>query len=790
MRAERAVRATPRFALVALLLAAASACRHDDEAVLLVVVTALGTPPAISALEVTLTGPAGPSTKTYTRDGNEPIAFPTTLSAQLPRYATGTLSIDVRATEAAAGTTIASGHGGPITIGAGQRQTVYVRLDCGGETCVVDIGGGGNDGGPPTPSPRCGNGRVDPGEICDTAIAPGAPGACPASCDDHVPCTVDTPKGSECTFECLHVENRDVVLGDGCCPTGSSDLDPDCQSTCRNGVVDPGETCDLAIPRGTAGACPIESDCMLGAACAMRMLVSANTCSAVCVHYQIVRPVHDDGCCPPGATYAVDHDCPPLCGNGLIDVGEKCDIGIPPLAPGACPTTCDDGKACTTDFFAPVGCQAACQHLPITAPLSGDGCCPVDEKGKPTADRLTDTDCPPVCGNGVVEPGETCDGDCPTGCPPAPMLRFDLPGCLRAALVGDAATCSARCVVKEETTCRPDPGRCCPVGCTAAEDPDCSLRCGNGAIDFTSGEMCDTGAPPADPSSCPTSCDDSNRCTDDLLVSAGTCSAVCIHLPTTALRPGDGCCPNGANFLLDPDCPPMCGNGVIESPAERCDHQIGDSCPTSETCPPQIACTRYAVQGVGFACSATCVATPITDAVNGDNCCPAGRTAAEDSDCPAFCGNGVVENRENCDRAITAGTPGACLRSCDDGIACTLDFASGTAEGCTRTCTHQPITGCIDDDGCCPQGCAAANDRDCDPHCGDGRVGAGETCDLPGTCPTTCPDDGDACTIDRLVGDPATCSSACRHDPLTACSGSTRDSCCPTGCTAQNDRDC
>ena len=44
-------------------VAAASACRHDDNAVLLVVVTALGTPPAVAALEVTLTGPAGPSTR-------------------------------------------------------------------------------------------------------------------------------------------------------------------------------------------------------------------------------------------------------------------------------------------------------------------------------------------------------------------------------------------------------------------------------------------------------------------------------------------------------------------------------------------------------------------------------------------------------------------------------------------------------------------------------------------------------------------------------------------------------
>ena len=48
----------------------------------LVVVTALGTPPSIGALDVRLTGPAGPSTKRYTRDGNQAITFPTTLSAQ------------------------------------------------------------------------------------------------------------------------------------------------------------------------------------------------------------------------------------------------------------------------------------------------------------------------------------------------------------------------------------------------------------------------------------------------------------------------------------------------------------------------------------------------------------------------------------------------------------------------------------------------------------------------------------------------------------------------------------
>ena len=48
----------------------------------------------MSALKVTINGPTQPSTKTYTHDGNEPISFPTTLSAEVPGYATGMLWVE------------------------------------------------------------------------------------------------------------------------------------------------------------------------------------------------------------------------------------------------------------------------------------------------------------------------------------------------------------------------------------------------------------------------------------------------------------------------------------------------------------------------------------------------------------------------------------------------------------------------------------------------------------------------------------------------------------------------
>jgi hypothetical protein len=355
----------------------------------------------------------------------------------------------------------------------------------------------------------------------------------------------------------------------------------------------------------------------------------------------------------------------------------------------------------------------------------------------------------------------------------------------------------------EVTTCEMEKDGCCPVGCTWATDGDCSPLCGDRVIEISLGEACDIAEPQPPPIGCPTSCpDDGNRCTKEWLVSAGTCSATCMHVPITELRPGDGCCPQVpgvlVNFSLDPDCPAYCGNGIVERPYEICDYATGtpatDTAPASEgcpaVCPANAACTRYVLQGSAGTCSARCVPMPITGCADDDGCCPAGCTIATDSDCAAICGDGVVGDNESCDRAITAGFPGACPRTCDDGNACTLDIASGSPGGCTRSCIHQPKAGCLSGDGCCPDGCNRNNDSDCNPQCGDDHIQAGETCDPPSSCPTSCPDDGDPCTAEQITGSASTCNAACRHVPIMTCSGNRRDACCPTGCTAANDQDC
>ncbi len=237
----------------------------------------------------------------------------------------------------------------------------------------------------------------------------------------------------------------------------------------------------------------------------MTLLVSIGTCQAICMHYQLAVQRSGDGCCPPGGTNAVDTDCPAACGDGVRQLTETCDVGIVPPAAGSCPTSCADTSGSTNDYLMFAGCQATCVHPAIDVPISGDGWC------FPGATHATDTDCPPKCGDGVVDPGEACDlaatgsGACPQSCPPSPSV------CLQTTLTGRSDDCSAACTPAPITTCSAVGDGCCPTGCTAATDPDCSSTCGDGVVQPN--ETCDVTIAAGKAGACPTACDDRDPCT-------------------------------------------------------------------------------------------------------------------------------------------------------------------------------------------------------------------------------------------------------------------------------------
>ena len=302
----------------------------------------------------------------------------------------------------------------------------------------------------------CGNGELDPGESCDSALE--GEGACPTSCAAPA-CSIATLIGSSdsCDATC-EVSPVACTDGDGCCPTGCDrESDNDCTNLCGDGAVQEPEVCD--------GDCP--TSCASPDACNIGELTGdAETCSSVCSINEITACMDGDGCCPSGCD-GQDTDCvvAPMCGDGAVDAGELCD--------GNCPTSCDDADACTNDTLLgdSDNCDARCNNDPITACRSGDGCCPTN------CEFENDRDCmcePTTCQQQGLECGASDDGcgmslscgTCPNGetCDSGRCVDVPAGGEVGSACVSDA-NCSGNSV------CRTGwPGGYCTSPCLLNND--------------------------------------------------------------------------------------------------------------------------------------------------------------------------------------------------------------------------------------------------------------------------------------------------------------------------------
>ena len=242
-------------------------------------------------------------------------------------------------------------------------------------------------------------------------------------------------------------------------------------------------------------------------------------------------------------------------------------------------------------------------------------------------------ECAARCGDGRVNGDEKCDvairageaGACPTVCPP-------LDACSPRVLM--SGECGAECVLATLAVGASD--GCCPGGANANTDVDCKPKCGNEVLE--AGETCD---PPSACKACAT-----NECASTRIIgSAEQCNLRCEFVPTTTCASGDRCCPATCSAATDDDCSSTCGNGILDS-NETCETGTNQPCPSD--CDDDEACTVDRRFGSPANCNVTCMHTAITEARNGDGCCPPGSPAGDD-DCRAICGNKAVEASEMCD---------------------------------------------------------------------------------------------------------------------------------------------
>ncbi len=477
--------------------------------------------------------------------------------------------------------------------------------------------------------------------------------------------------------------------------------------------------------------------------------------------------------CPTPGKKCVYSPSEAVCGNGVLETGETCDLGKTgnksnndgtkgcavdcQTVPGwSCPA---DGSACTEDAF--------CGDGKVTTTI-GEQCDDGTNDGAHGCDVdckvITGWKCPATggacsvdvsCGNGKVDSGEHCDDhnlrnydgcsstcfvEAGFSCPPngGTCTRLCGNGVLDAGEACDDSNfysgdgCSSNCsIVETDYTCA-------TVGqpCTYTPPPPPS-ECGNGKIE--TGEVCDDGnANSGD--GCSNSCVVepgwkcgaqntacvADKCGDHIVAGAEVCDDG-INNTTSGCTPSCTVAPNATCTADGKTCVPMvCGDGKVTG-TETCDSGTNDGkhgCST--TCQTM---TGWICALPGTPCTEVCgdgivVGDEQCDEKGDALCCTAACKLKPNYVCdpsktphsqPAapYCGNSVVNGPSNANNTVLGS------EQCDDGNKIPFD-------GCSPTCTNEPLCGTINT---YLNPAPAPTTYQCFAHCGDGLVLAGEECD-------------------------------------------------------------
>jgi len=247
----------------------------------------------------------------------------------------------------------------------------------GSDAGAEDADAAADSSGPTNPIPVdstvCGDGRVTGSERCDVSIKQGSAGACPTECPKLGNCAPRLlNNGGGCQAECVLLELV-CEAGDDCCPGKcNSDNDPDCSSSCGDGIVQEsnGETCE---PETETPCKTSDAECDDMNACTVdKLMGSASNCNSACANTPISVPAGGDGCCAEDANANVDSDCPARCGNGVREPGEDCDGGM------GCDASCKvmllpEQASCLEEFGTDPCAACACRKCTDTYLACRDG---------------------------------------------------------------------------------------------------------------------------------------------------------------------------------------------------------------------------------------------------------------------------------------------------------------------------------------------------------------------------------------------------------------------------------